>query len=116
MGAADLGFSSDLSRSPHQCHLWIMQGPAFGLKFTILYVIFIYLFIFPETRFHCSLGAGPGTCSVDQAGLKTHRYMPASASQVLELKVCTTTAWLWFLFFVFLFVCLHSVDDLASNL
>jgi hypothetical protein len=34
----------------------------------------------------------PGTHSVDQAGLEL-RNLPASASQVLGLKVCTTTAW-----------------------
>jgi hypothetical protein len=33
----------------------------------------------------------PGTHSVDQADLKL-RNLPASASQVLGLKVCTTTA------------------------
>jgi hypothetical protein len=37
-----------------------------------------------------SLGC-PGTHSVDQAGLKL-RNPPASASQVLGLKVCATTA------------------------
>ena len=36
----------------------------------------------------------PGTHSVDQAGLKL-RNLPASASQVLGLKVCATTAWLF---------------------
>ena len=34
----------------------------------------------------------PGTHSVDQAGLKL-RNPPASASGVLGLKVCATTAW-----------------------
>jgi hypothetical protein len=38
----------------------------------------------------CSPGC-PGTHSVDQAGLEL-RYPPASASQVLGLKVCATTA------------------------
>jgi hypothetical protein len=50
----------------------------------------------------------PGTHSVDQAGLEL-RNPPASASQVLGLKACTTTARLcslisfvlFFLFFVF---------------
>jgi hypothetical protein len=35
----------------------------------------------------------PGTHSVDQAGLKL-RDLLASASRVLGLKTCTTTAWL----------------------
>jgi hypothetical protein len=50
----------------------------------------------------------PGTHFVDQAGLEL-RNPPASASQVLGLKVCATTARLWFCFLgVCLFVCLHS--------
>jgi hypothetical protein len=40
----------------------------------------------------CSPGC-PGTHSVDQAGLEL-RNLPASASQVLGLKVCAATAWL----------------------
>jgi hypothetical protein len=40
----------------------------------------------------CSPGC-PGTHSVDQASLKL-RNPPASASQVLGLKACATTAWL----------------------
>jgi hypothetical protein len=39
----------------------------------------------------CSPGY-PGTHSIDQACLK-FRNLPASASQVLGLKACTTTAW-----------------------
>jgi hypothetical protein len=38
----------------------------------------------------------PGTHSVDQAGLEL-RNLPASASQVLELKVCATTPSPWLL-------------------
>jgi hypothetical protein len=38
----------------------------------------------------CSSGC-PGTHSVDQAGLKL-RNLPASASRVLGLKACATTA------------------------
>jgi hypothetical protein len=72
-----------------------------------MYVLFIYLFIyfyflfvvgwlvgwlvdwFFETGFLCSPGC-PGTHFVDQVGLKL-RNLPASASQVLELKACATT-------------------------
>jgi hypothetical protein len=43
-----------------------------------------------ETGFLCSPGC-PGTHSVDQAGLEL-RNPPASASQVLGLKACATTA------------------------
>jgi hypothetical protein len=44
---------------------------------------------FQDWASRCSPGC-PGTHSVDQAGLKI-RDLPASASQVLGLKVCATT-------------------------
>jgi hypothetical protein len=40
------------------------------------------------------LSGCPGTHFVDQAGLEL-RNLPASASQMLEFKACTTTAQLW---------------------
>lgn len=46
--------------------------------------------VFQDRVSLCSPGC-PGTHSVDQAGLKL-RNPPASASQVLGLKVCATTA------------------------
>jgi hypothetical protein len=49
--------------------------------------IFIFL-VFRDRVSLCSPGC-PGTHSVDQAGLEL-RNSPASASQVLELKVCAT--------------------------
>jgi hypothetical protein len=54
--------------------------------------LFIYLFIyvFRDRVSLCSPGC-PGTHSVDQAGLEL-RNSPASASQVLGLKACATTA------------------------
>jgi hypothetical protein len=54
----------------------------------ILFACFVLLF---ETGFLCSLGC-LGTHSVDQAGFEL-RDLPASPSQVLGLKVCTTTSW-----------------------
>jgi hypothetical protein len=50
----------------------------------------------------------PGIHSVDQVGLEL-RNPPASASQVLELKACTTTAWL----FIFLYLSLLSLLDVS---
>jgi hypothetical protein len=44
-----------------------------------------------HTGFLCSPNC-PGTHSVDQADLKL-RGLPASASQVLGLKVCSTATW-----------------------
>jgi hypothetical protein len=59
--------------------------------FFFIFLLFIYLFlVFRDRVFLCSLGYS-GTHSVDQAGLEL-RNLPASASQVLGLKVCTTTA------------------------
>jgi hypothetical protein len=53
--------------------------------------LFFFFFLFSPDRVSlCSTGC-PGTHSVDQAGLWL-RNLPASASQVLGLKACTTTA------------------------
>jgi hypothetical protein len=49
----------------------------------------LFFFFFFRDRFLCSPGC-PGTHFVDQAGLEL-RNIPASASQVLGLKVCATT-------------------------
>jgi hypothetical protein len=54
--------------------------------------LFVYLFIyFWDMVSLCSTGC-PWTHSVDQADLEL-RNPPASASQVLGLKACTTPAW-----------------------
>jgi hypothetical protein len=60
--------------------------------FWVFVVVFIYLFIylFKDRVSLYSLGC-PGTHSVDKAGLKL-RNQPVSASQMLGLKVYTTTA------------------------
>jgi hypothetical protein len=50
----------------------------------------LFFFFFLDRVSLCSLGC-PGTYSVDQADLEL-RNPPASASQVLGLKVCVTTA------------------------
>jgi hypothetical protein len=48
----------------------------------------LFCFVFRDRVSLCSPGS-PGTHSVDQAGLEL-RNPPASASQVLGLKVCAT--------------------------
>jgi hypothetical protein len=54
---------------------------------------FLFFFFFPRDRVSlCSPGCS-GTHSVNQAGLKLWNP-PASASQMLGLKVCATTTWL----------------------
>jgi hypothetical protein len=50
---------------------------------------FVFVLSFRDKVSLCSPGC-PGTHSVDQAGLEL-RNPPASASQVLGLKVCATT-------------------------
>jgi hypothetical protein len=69
---------------------------SFSFFYFILFLfiyLFIYLFLVFQYRvFLCSSGC-PGTHSVHQVGLE-FRNPSASASQVLGLKVCATTAWL----------------------
>jgi hypothetical protein len=57
----------------------------FGLVFVCLFVCFF------QDRVSLYSPGCPGTHSVDQAGLE-FRNLPASASQVLGLKACATTA------------------------
>jgi hypothetical protein len=65
--------------------LWKMfEGMIFLFGF-----LFCFVLLFQDRVFLCSPGC-PGTHSVDQGGLEL-RNTPASASQVLGLKVCATT-------------------------
>jgi hypothetical protein len=57
--------------------------------------------VFQDRVSLCSLGC-PGTHCVDQAGLEL-RNLPASASQVLGLKLCATTSVLFFVRFLSFF-------------
>jgi hypothetical protein len=66
------------------------------LRDTTIFCLFVF-FVFRDRVSLCSPGC-PGTHSVDQAGLEL-RNLPASASQVLGLKACATTAWPNFLKF-----------------
>jgi hypothetical protein len=59
--------------------------------YTVLnFLFFCFVFVFSDKVFLCSPGC-PGTHSVDQAGFEL-RNPPASASQMLGLKACATTA------------------------
>jgi hypothetical protein len=58
--------------------------------------MYVYLFVFQDRVSLYSPGF-PETHSADQAGLEL-RNLPASASQVLGLKACATTAWLSVIF------------------
>jgi hypothetical protein len=78
-------------------HLWVLP-----LFFGGLFLFFVCLFgwfglVFWDRVSLCSPGC-PGTHFVDQAGLKL-RNPPASASQVLGLKACATTTWLYHWFY-----------------
>jgi hypothetical protein len=58
--------------------------------FFVLFCFVLFCFVLFQDRVSlCSPGC-PGTHSVDQADLEL-RNLPASASQVLELKACATT-------------------------
>jgi hypothetical protein len=61
---------------------------------THFYFVLFLLFGFFRDRVSLYRPGCPGTHSVDQAGLKL-RNPPASASQVLGLKACATTAQLY---------------------
>jgi hypothetical protein len=66
----------------------------FGLVWFGLVWFGLVWFFFWDRVSLCSSGC-PRTHSVDQAGLEL-RNLPASASRVLGLKVCTTSARLYF--------------------
>ena len=55
------------------------------------FVVVVCLFVFFRDRVFLYSPGCPGTHFVDQVGLKL-RNLPASASQGLGLKACTTTA------------------------
>ena len=55
-------------------------------------VLSIQVFWFFEPGFFCSFGACSGTSSCRSGWHQTHRDLPVSASQVLGLKACATTA------------------------
>jgi hypothetical protein len=60
------------------------------LGFVCFFLFFVFCLVFRDKVSLYSPGC-PGTHAVDQAGLEL-RNPPASASQVLELKACATTA------------------------
>jgi hypothetical protein len=74
------------------CFLFFVFCFLFFVFFCFLFVcLFVcFFFVFRDRVSLCSPGC-PGTHSVDQAGLEL-RNPPASASQVLGLKACATTA------------------------
>jgi hypothetical protein len=74
------------------CHTWVVETRTFsfwGEKRGFVFVL-VWFFVFQDRVSLYSPGC-PGTCSVDQAGFKL-RDPPASASRMLGLKACATTA------------------------
>jgi hypothetical protein len=85
LGTSPLTEASQVAPAP-------IVGPTWRLSCTsaCLLACLLVFFVFQDRVSLCSPGC-PGTHSVDQAGLKL-RNPSASASQVLGLKACTTTA------------------------
>lgn len=79
---------TDLTRIPVR---FIDQYRLIYLNINIDIFFLMLLLLFWDKVCLYSLGC-PGTHSVDQIGLDCLRDAPASASMVLELKTCTTTA------------------------
>jgi hypothetical protein len=77
-----------------------------NFEFVGFFVVVVVFVLFFRDRVSLYSPDCPGTHSVDQAGL---RNPPASASQVLGLKVCSTTARICVLSF-----CLYSNKDRAN--
>jgi hypothetical protein len=72
-------------------HNFLSEEITFFFFFFSFLSFFCFLFfVFQERVSLCSFGC-PGTHFVDQVGLEL-RNPPASASQVLGLKACATTA------------------------
>jgi hypothetical protein len=71
--------------------------------FCFCFLVFLVFLFFQDRVSLCSPGC-PGTHSVDQASLEL-RNPPASASQVLGLKACATTARLPVTVLIFVLFC-----------
>jgi hypothetical protein len=67
------------------------------------WVVLFFVFCFFSRQVFLSSSGCPGAHFVDQTGLEL-RNPPASIFQVLGLKVCATTAWLFFVIFKDLFI------------
>jgi hypothetical protein len=74
----------------------------FFFFFFLVFGFWFLVFGFFRDRVSLYSPGCPGTHFVDQAGLQL-RNLPASASQVLGLKVCATTARLFLIFLKILF-------------
>jgi hypothetical protein len=83
------------------CKYMYMERPGVNLGCvpqSLLTLLFFFLVFRDRVSLYSPAGC-PGTHFVDQAGLEL-RNLPASASQVLGLKSCATTAWPTLLFYL----------------
>ena len=83
--------SSHVKRKKDLHTLWLPRVLFFLVVLFFVVVVVLFVFFFQDRVSLYSPGC-PGTHFVDQAGLKN---LPASASRVLGLKVCATTAQRW---------------------
>ena len=92
-------------------HFWNL--PFFSLthffRFVCSFCFVLFCFLWHGVSLH-SPGC-PGTYFVDRSGLEL-RNLPASASGVLVLKACATTAWPGF--WVFWFVCFVLLNKFSQ--
>jgi hypothetical protein len=77
--------------------------------FSVVVAVFL-VFVLQDKVSLCSPGC-PGTHSVDQPGLELRNPL-ASASQVLGLKACATTAWQML---YLLSLCIHTHEIYCFN-
>lgn len=88
-------------------------GSLIFFKYTLLPPPLFFFYLLSNSRFLCSFGACPATCSVDQAVLELIEIrLPPSDSQLLGLSVCVTTTQLYFPFW---FICCIVVLGVGSQ-
>ena len=95
----------------HHCAWYVCTNAYTRAHTHTHYCLLVYFFFFFRDRVSlCSPGC-PGTHSVDQAGLEL-RNLPASASQVLGLMVCTTTGRLVYFYIDWALLCITAQAEL----
>jgi hypothetical protein len=78
---------------------YLHEETEISIEYYLKLLLLLLLLIFFGDRVPLYCSGCPGTHSVEQAGFEL-RNLSVSASQVLGLKVCATTAWLWLSFLI----------------
>ena len=86
-------FRTIMSKMGSLSQVWKPTEKPYEMEVKKIRLFVCFLFFFFSDRVSWYSPGCPGTHSVDQAGFKL-RNRPASATRVLGLKACTTTAWL----------------------